>query len=231
MTTIEIKTDTRLDPTGDDNPANIQPTRFRLEISKRGLPCLWEKGGGASNTGEAVIIADPYGKPLEPIYIRRSGHLAGGSHALIPVERDCVVIKADHHRGDFTIRLYRLTGIRTDEGPGGWFWPATLFAEFYNGEWDNEAAAEAYAAAIKAAEEKATCYHCREPHYVADGENQLHPTMMRVGHCYGLNSVGWYDKPAPATVAQARRAVRVSDKPLATHWDSESQEYLRDATA
>ena len=29
----------------------------RIELSKKGIPCLWECGGGWSNTGEAVACA------------------------------------------------------------------------------------------------------------------------------------------------------------------------------
>lgn len=149
------------------NPANPQPHRFRLEISKRGLPCLWESGGGMSNTGDAVIIAGIHGEPLAPIYIRRSGQLAGGQHALIPVAEGCLVIEASHHRGDFVIKISRLSGLRVSDPAGdGEYWPAYLVVEFSNGEWDDPDIAAAYTAAIEAAKGKATCYHCREPYFV-----------------------------------------------------------------
>jgi len=41
----------------------------------------------------------------------------------------------------------------------------TPLAQYSMGEWDNEETAQEFAAAIAAAKEKATCYHCREPHY------------------------------------------------------------------
>ena len=41
-------------------------------------------------------------------------------------------------------------------------------AQFDMGEWDNEEAAEKFADAISAAKEKATCYHCREPHFAIE---------------------------------------------------------------
>jgi len=166
---------------------------FHLEISKKGLPCLWESGGGASNTGSATIIAGPTGNPIAPIYIRRSGQLSNGDHALIPVEKDFVVIEADHHRGDFTIKISRLTGIRREDPEKGSFWEAHPVAEFSNGEWDHEEAASAYAKAIEAAKAKATCYHCREPYFVKTispdqvswnkGENFSH--AYRDGECIG----------------------------------------------
>jgi hypothetical protein len=39
-------------------------------------------------------------------------------------------------------------------------------ATFDMGEWDNEEIAVRYEDAIRAAMEKATCYHCREPHFI-----------------------------------------------------------------
>lgn len=41
-------------------------------------------------------------------------------------------------------------------------------AEYSRGEWDNEEIAQKYKTAIEAAKEKALCYHCREPHYIAE---------------------------------------------------------------
>ena len=29
-----------------------------IELSKRGLPCMWEEGGGYSNTGDSTIIEE-----------------------------------------------------------------------------------------------------------------------------------------------------------------------------
>jgi hypothetical protein len=42
-----------------------------------------------------------------------------------------------------------------------------LIAHFDMGEWDKEPPQELIAA-IEAAKEKATCYHCRSPHYIAE---------------------------------------------------------------
>ncbi len=42
-----------------------------------------------------------------------------------------------------------------------------LVAEFSRGEWDNDPP-DFLSAAIEAAKDKATCYHCREPHFVTE---------------------------------------------------------------
>jgi len=135
---------------------------FVIERSKRGIPCMWESGGGYSNTGEATIIAGKNGEAKQPIYIRRRGQLACCEHALIPISVGDYVISASHHRGDFEIFVYRITEIILKEEAS-----TEKIAEFSNGEWDAELPAF-LEAAVQAAMQKATCYHCRDPHYVRD---------------------------------------------------------------
>jgi hypothetical protein len=135
-----------------------------IERSRSGLPCLWERGGGATNTGSATVIADPEGRPKRPIYIRRRGPLACGEHALIPVRVGDLVVRASHHRGDFDIEVFRIMEISGDEAV------VEAIADFRKGEWAPAEPNGAVAEAVRAAQQKATCYHCREPHYVAPVE-------------------------------------------------------------
>lgn len=86
---------------------------MRLEKSKKGLPVAWERGGGATRTGAATIIAGPKGEALVPLYVRTRGDLSNGDHALFVVDKGCLVIRADHHRGDFGVSVYRITEITT----------------------------------------------------------------------------------------------------------------------
>lgn len=159
---------------------------FTLEISKKGIPCLWESGGGSSNTGNATIIAADNGQPIPPIYVKTRGDLSNEKHALIPVHPGAIVIIADHHRGDFEISVYRLgknyekkiiPGLPARSAGGfgtnpatpdreEFFWPAEKIAQFSQGEWDVDDW-DVWEPAMEAAKEKATCYHCREPHYIA----------------------------------------------------------------
>jgi len=136
-----------------------------LTRTKKGYPAVWEEGGGYTNTGEAQIICTSIGSAKKPVYIRRAGHLANSNDALFILEKGDVLISAEHHRGDFTIHLYRWNGeIKKDDNENEYA-VFSLLAEFSQGEWDNEKIAETFAAAIAAAKEKALCYHCREPHY------------------------------------------------------------------
>lgn len=147
--------------------------KIRIERTRKGFPALWEQGGGYTNTGEAIIIANPDGSPKTPIYIRQRGELANKHHALFLVSSGDLVIMADHHRKDFEIYIYKILLIREEEAE------LQLLASYQQGEWDNKDIAEAIEAvkqnnnhtyydigyAIEEAKNKAMCYHCREPHY------------------------------------------------------------------
>jgi len=132
---------------------------MKLTFSKSGLPCLWETGGGYTNSGQAQVICAADGSAKRTIYVRRRGTLACGSHALVPVEVGDYVIVADHHRKDYHITVSRIVEL-TDED--------ALLKQVYcfsMGEWDTEIP-YSLVPAVDAAAEKAACYHCREPHFV-----------------------------------------------------------------
>jgi len=172
---------------------------FKLEISKKGLPCLWECGGGYTHTGEATIITGNHGERKKAIYIRRRGELACSLHALIPVQTGDYIVEAEHHREDFIIQIWRITHIpevkyvdwrdiarkeAEKNGDNPEFFPycqpyvwekhipkyytnAELVCEFSENEWNIEPP-EFLRAAIEAVQEKATCYHCRGPHFIVE---------------------------------------------------------------
>jgi len=157
----------------------MKKLNIEIERTKKGFPALWESGGGFSNTGKAIIIAGPNGEKKAPLYIRHRGHLACANHALFPVHEGDIVVQSSHHRGDFHHEVYRLIAIRGDEAE------LELIAEFSHGQWDpgplgqkleadlarmaaGEPPTMELSIAVQMAESKATCYHCREPHYVRD---------------------------------------------------------------
>lgn len=138
-----------------------------LEKSKTGIPCLWERGGGYRNTGNSRIIADKNGEPKKPLYIRNRGELANGDHALIPVNNGDYIIMADHHRNDFNVYIYKIIEINSEEN--GLTAVTKLINRYSEWQWDKarcEIPYEMIETAIEAAIGKATCYHCREPHYI-----------------------------------------------------------------
>ena len=139
--------------------------RLQIERTKKGYPAFWESGGGYTNTGEATIIANKDGQPKEAIYIRSRGHLANGNHALVILEVGDYIIEANHHRQDFEIEIFGVLDFEDKEEE------VYAIVEqvncFSRGEWDAELPAS-LEAAVQAAMEKATCYHCREPHFVVE---------------------------------------------------------------
>ena len=139
--------------------------KIPLEKTRKGYPALWESGGGMSNTGDATIVAGSHGERLRPVYVRRRGHLAGGDHALFIVRPGMVVVEADHHRRDFRIRVMRIERITQENGHPVAI--ARVEHVFDAGDGDAEPPPE-LEAAVQAAREKATCYHCRAPHYAAE---------------------------------------------------------------
>lgn len=136
--------------------------KIRIERTKKGFPALWECGGGFTNTGEATIIASPSGGPKKAIYIRSRGHLANAHHALLLIEKGDYIIKCDHHREDFNIYVYKILEFKEED-----IAIVELLYEFSMGEWDKEPPAH-LEQAVHTAMFKATCYHCREPHFIIE---------------------------------------------------------------
>ena len=135
--------------------------KVTIDRTKRGLPALWEAGGGKTSTGQATIVAGPNGEPLKPIYIRRGGHLSCSEHALFVIRPNYIVVEAAHRRKDFSVHVWRIVRIDSD------YAVLELLDSYSRGEWDGDKH-ERYTAAIKAAKDKATCYHCRTPHYMTE---------------------------------------------------------------
>jgi len=150
--------------------------KMRIERTKRGYPAFWESGRGCSttDTGEATIVAGKDGKPKKAIYVRSRGQLANCWHALVILEVGDYIINAFRYRKDFEVDIYRVTDFEEVDGE------MYAITEFVNCKYDMEhmicygmpewdAPLPAFLeAAVQAAMEKATCYHCREPHYIRE---------------------------------------------------------------
>ncbi len=134
-----------------------------VDKTKKGYPAYWEAGGGHTNTGYATVITDIDGRPKRAVYIRGRGELANSEHALIILEAGDHIIEASHHRRDFFIKIFKILKFE-DKGKEK-FAVIEQVNCFNMGEWDKELSAHLQAA-VQAAIEKATCYHCREPHFI-----------------------------------------------------------------
>lgn len=129
--------------------------------SKTGIPCLWEEGGGWTNTGYAVIITDKNGDKKKPIYVKRRGHLACEKHALVPIRKGDYFIRAHHHRKDFNIVVKKIKKIQIQDDTA----EVEEVAEYSMGEWSTRLP-EHLKSAVEAAKAKALHYHCRTPYYI-----------------------------------------------------------------
>lgn len=123
---------------------------LNLYRSRSGLPCLWESGGGCTNTGNAAIITDKNGYPKRAIHVRTHGDLCNGDHALIPVSVGDKIILAETHREKVTLVVLKITAIHDDDFDIEPCW--TPIAED----------------AIMAAIAKARDFHCRRPYYIKE---------------------------------------------------------------
>lgn len=88
-----------------------------LDKTRRGLPALWERGGGMTNTGRAQIIANPDGSPKRPNYIKGSGERANLCHALFVVKEGDLVIQVYRNRINYDIQIKRISKIYYNTTP------------------------------------------------------------------------------------------------------------------
>lgn len=137
--------------------------KMTIELSKRGLPCMWEQGGSYSNTGDSMLIGDAFGNPKKAIYVKRKGELSCGEHALIPLKKNDVIVTVSQWRCDFTINIYRVIDFDLEEK----FVNVELINNFSCGEWDKDLDCM-YKKIVDVAKDKATSYHCRNAMYIKE---------------------------------------------------------------
>lgn len=137
--------------------------KMAVELSKKGLPCMWEQGGAYSNTGDSMIIGDAFGNPKKAIYIRGKGHLSCGEHALIPLRKGDTIVTVSQWRHDFTINIYKIVDCNLEEK----FANLELVNSFSCGEWDKDLD-RIYKEIVEVAKDKATYYHCRNAMYIKE---------------------------------------------------------------
>jgi hypothetical protein len=138
-----------------------------VELTKKGYPAMWEKGGGMSSTGKATIITGPDGSRLKPFYVRTGGHLAGAEHALLPATKGNLIIEVWRHYKDFTITIMKIISEPYKDTLGRLTVNCEVVNKFNNGEWD-KGLEEWLASALEAAKDKSWDYHCRKPYYISE---------------------------------------------------------------
>lgn len=144
-------------------------TTERIVRSRSSTPCLWEYGGGSTNTGSAQIITGRRFEPRPAIFIPENGHLSNGNHALIPIDIGCYIIRAERGE-DLTVSIYKIISIEDEKGQAEKTHSdgrnATLkLINLYNmGEWERSIDEAELASEI--AINKVNCYHCRSPYFI-----------------------------------------------------------------
>ena len=136
---------------------------IRIELSKRGLPCIWEEGGAGSNTGSCTLIGDRNCNPKKPIYVATGGHLSNGNHALIPVKVNDIVVECSQWRKDYTINISIITRFNMEEQEA----TLELVNSFDRNEWDFDLL-QKYVDIVETAKSKAKAYHCRSPYFIKE---------------------------------------------------------------
>ena len=137
--------------------------KMTIELSKRGLPCMWEQGGAYSNTGDSILIGDAFGNPKKAIYVKRKGELSCGEHALIPLQKSDTIVTTSQWRHDFTINIYKVVNVDLEEKFANLEW----INNFSCGDWDKHLK-QMYINMVEAAKDKATSYHCRSAMYIKE---------------------------------------------------------------
>ena len=141
---------------------------IRIELSKRGLPCIWEEGGAGSNTGSCILVGDMNCRPKKPIYVATRGHLSNGNHALIPVKINDIVVICNQWRKDYKIYIYIITSFNMEKQRA----LLELVNSFDRNEWDFDLL-QKYVDIVETAKSKARAYHCRSPYFIKEEKDEL----------------------------------------------------------
>ena len=80
-----------------------------------------------------------------------------------PFKLNDLVITASHHRRDFSISICKIVSVNKEEKTA----ELETINSFSRGEWDVDLQ-EYLVDAVEAAKAKATCYHCRNPHFIKE---------------------------------------------------------------
>lgn len=155
---------------------------IKIDATKRGVPAVWEQGGGMTSGGSATVVAKPDGGKPRPVYVCRGGHLACGEHALIAVHQGYYLVHGGVSRGVRSWgRIERVVKTSVKDVHGQTF-EATAEVEVINtfseGSWDRPLDAK-LEAAVEAAFGKASTYHCRWAWYVDTSERPAETPEQR----------------------------------------------------
>jgi len=122
-----------------------------LTISKTGIECLWERGGGYTSTGNAEIIANHKGGMKKALFVRKHGDLCNENHALIPVRKGDYIVTAELQWGVTTFKVEEIIDIDSERAVAQCEVVEKIPTYLFD--------------AIEAAIDKCNDYHCRSVYY------------------------------------------------------------------
>lgn len=125
-------------------------------VSKRGLVCLYEAGGGYTNTGEATVVCNRNYNRKKAVYVFTRGSLACENHAVIPVALGDHVIQVERHNDICKVCDYGVKGIYGDQVTLVLLRKSVLSIDYKGNK------------AVETAIEKSTIYHCRKAIYIRE---------------------------------------------------------------
>lgn len=79
--------------------------------TRNGIPVMWEEGGGYTNKGYAILIANDEYRTKKPVYIKRSGHRASAKQALIAIRPGHIICDDSRYRGEHRTIISRILKI------------------------------------------------------------------------------------------------------------------------
>lgn len=136
---------------------------IKFNLSKSNIPTLTESGCGMTNTGEARIIANNKGNEKKAIYVFTKGHRSCADHAIIPIQKDDIIVEAYRQRDNYLIQLNQIQSINIPK-------EEVKVREICT--WNSEKNAQIpskclpFKRAINAAIEKTNIYHANTPIYI-----------------------------------------------------------------
>jgi len=141
----------------DDLPNDYDITD--LPHDTRFLVRCYEQGGSMTKTGKATIVCNSRGEELYPDFVYSHGHLSNGKHAKFLIENGVLVTSTKHG----FIEIEQVVAEKDEDKVWlviNMIWEGRIeqLPDYY----------QEFTYACLAANEKANCFHCREPHFIKD---------------------------------------------------------------
>ncbi len=133
-----------------------------IEISKKGIPCVWETSDFSNGIGFSLVVANFTGEKKKALYIPKKSNIPRFNTALIPIKLGDVIVKVSFFDSKLNIKVYSILNIEMDKK----LISINCKAEYIDKNWTDESIANHYKYAIMAATQSATSKNMQQPCYV-----------------------------------------------------------------